>query len=108
MINNNRKEDYWGTPSAAKHLSFKILSETSQRVNALETGLVDIAPIATEDVEYAKTLSGFNVDARYTGNYKGLNLNFGEKSAFYKNVDARRAVTHAINPQAIIDAVFSG
>jgi peptide/nickel transport system substrate-binding protein len=107
-VNLERRDDYWGTPPAAKYLNFKILSETSQRVNALETGLVDIAPIATEDVEYAKTLSGFNVDARYTGNYKGINFNFAESSAFYKNVDARKAVCAAVDPQAIIDAVFLG
>ena len=107
-VNLERRDDYWGPLPAAKYLNFRILSETSQRVNALETGLVDIAPIATEDVEYAKTLTGFNVDARYTGNYIGLNFNFGEKSAFYHNVDARRAVTHAVDPQAIIDAVYLG
>lgn len=107
-INLERREDYWGPKPDAKYLNFKVLSETSQRVNALETGLVDIAPLATEDVEYAKTLPGFNVDARYTGNYKLLGFNFGEKSAFYRNVDARKAVVHAIDPQAIIDAVFLG
>jgi peptide/nickel transport system substrate-binding protein len=107
-VNLERRDDYWGTAPAAKYLNFKILSETSQRVNALETGLVDIAPIATEDVEYAKTLADFNIDARYTGNYKGINFNFAESSAFYKNVDARKAVCAAVDPQAIIDAVFLG
>jgi peptide/nickel transport system substrate-binding protein len=73
-----RRDDYWGELPDAKYLNFRILAETSQRVNALETGLVDIAPLATEDVEYVKTLSGFNVDSRYTGNFKFI-VSFGRK-----------------------------
>ncbi len=107
-LNLERREDYWGELPDAKYLNFKILSETSQRVNALETGLVDIAQLATEDVEYANTLEGFNVDSRYTGNYKMIGFNLGENSAYYQNIDARRAVAHAIDPQAIIDAVYLG
>ncbi len=107
-LNLERRDDYWGELPDAKYLNFIILSETSQRVNALETGLVDIAPLATEDVEYVQTLSGFNVDSRYTGNYKFIGFNLGENSAYYQNIDARKAVAHAIDPQAIIDAVYLG
>lgn len=107
-VSLERRDDYWGTPPAAKYLNFRILSETAQRVNALETGLVDIAPLATTDVDYVKTLPGFNVDSRYTGNYVIMGFNFGQNSVFYQNPEARRAVCHAVDPQAIIDAVFKG
>ena len=107
-INLDRREDYWGTKPDAKHLNFRILGETSQRVNALETGLVDVAPLATQDVDYVKGLPEFNVDTRYTGNYIVMGFNFGTKSAFYHNLDARKAITHAVNPQAIVDTVFQG
>ena len=107
-LNLERREDYWGELPDAKYLNFRILAETSQRVNALETGLVDVAPLATDDVEYVKTLAGFNVDSRYTGNFKFIGFNLGPNSKYYQNIDARRAVAHAVDPQAIIDAVYLG
>ena len=103
-----RRDDYWGKLPDAKYINFKILVEPSQRVNALETGLVDIAPIATTDAEYVRGLNGFDVVAQYGGMYCSIGFNHGEKSVFYKNVDARRAITHAIEPKAILDTVYMG
>lgn len=103
-----RRDDYWGELPDAKYLNFKILAENSQRVNALETGLVDYAFISTEDVDYAQTLTGFNVDTRYTGNYVLIGYNFGANSFFHHNREARQAIAHAVDPQAIIDAVYLG
>ena len=103
-----RRDDYWGELPDAKYLNFLILQEASQRVNALETGLVDVAPLAIEDADYAQSLEGFNVDSRYTGNYQMLGFNFGPNSFFYHNLEARQAVAHAIDRQAIIDAVYLG
>ena len=107
-INLERREDYWGTKPEIKYLNFRILAETSQVVNALETGMIDIGPLATQDVDYVKTMPGFNVDARLTGNYILLGFNFGQNSFFYQNLDARRAVCHAIDPQVIINLVYEG
>jgi len=103
-----RRDDYWGEKPDIKYLNFYVLAEPAQRVNALETGQVDIAPIAIEDVEYVKGLSGFYVDSRYTGLYVQLGFNFGEKSKFYKNTDARRAVAHAIDAEVIVNVVYLG
>jgi len=103
-----RREDYWGKKPDAKYINFKILSEPAQRVNALETGLVDITNIATSDVSYVEGLSGFEAIGRYAGMYCSIGFNHGEKSAFYRNVDARSAITHAIDPQVILNAVFLG
>jgi peptide/nickel transport system substrate-binding protein len=107
-IKLERRDDYWGELPDVKYFNFTLLAEPSQRVNALDTGLVDIAPIALEDVEYIKSLSGVNLDSRFTQSYTMLGFNFGVKSAFYKNVEARSAIVHAINPQAILDVVYLG
>lgn len=107
-LNLERRDDYWGELPDAKYLNFRILAENSQRVNALETGLVDYAFISTEDVDYAQSLTGFNVDTRYTGNYVLIGYNFGVNSFFYHNREARQAIAHAVDPQAIIDAVYLG
>ena len=39
------RDDYWGDVPAIKTINFKTLNEDSQRVNALETGDVDMASI---------------------------------------------------------------
>lgn len=107
-VNLVRNDNYWGAEPDATHLNFRILAETAQRTNAIETGLVNIAPIAIPDVEYVKSLPNLNVDSRYTGGFIQMGFNFGVNSVFFQNPDARRAVTHAINPQAIIDTVYLG
>lgn len=108
VVTLERRDDYWGKQPDAKYVNFRILAETSQRINALETGLVDIAPIATTDAEYVKSMDGFNVIGRYVGMYCSLGFNHGENSAFHKNVDARKAVVHAVDPQAILNTVYFG
>jgi len=103
-----RNENYWGKAPEFKYLNFSVLAEPSQRVNALVTGMVDIAPLALEDVEYVRQLSGFNVDTRRTGYYLGLSFNLGAKSFFYHNLEARKAVVHAVQPEAIKNVVYLG
>jgi peptide/nickel transport system substrate-binding protein len=103
-----RRDDYWGELPDVKYINFKLLAEPSQRVNALETNLVDISLVALDDVDYAKTLPQYNIDERYMSNFDSIMFNFGPKSKFYHNVDARRAVLHAINPQTLLDVVYLG
>ena len=101
-------ENYRGEAPAFKKINCKILGEDSQRVNALETGLIDIAAISTADYDYMSGVEGFNILGDYTGNYIEMKLNFGKNSAFYKNPDARRAIVHAIDRQAIANTVYLG
>jgi peptide/nickel transport system substrate-binding protein len=103
-----RRDDYWGELPEAKYINFKLLAEPSQRVNALETGLVDISLVALDDVDYVKTLTQFNLDERYMSNFDSIMFNFGPKSKFHENLDARRAILHAVNPQAFVDVVYLG
>jgi peptide/nickel transport system substrate-binding protein len=107
-IKLERRDDYWGGSPDAKYINFKLLAEPSQRVNALETDLVDISLVALDDVDYAKTLPKYNIDERYMSNFDSVMFNLGPKSKFYHNVEARRAVLHAIDPQALLDVVYLG
>ena len=103
-----RNEDYWGEPPAFKYINVKILAEDSQRMNALETGLVDLAVISTNDYSYAEGLDNIDVLGYYSGNFLGLNFNYGHNSVFYHNVDARKAICHAVNKDAILQTVYLG
>ena len=47
-----RRDDYYGELPQIKNLEFKVLAESSQIVNALETGAVDVASIDPLDYEH--------------------------------------------------------
>ena len=108
IIKVERKDDYWGEAPNMKTINFRVLAESSQRINALETGLVDVAAVPTSDVDYVSTLPGIKVEGNYSGMYCSINFNHGENSAFYRNVDARSAVAHAIDPNAVLNVVYLG
>ena len=103
-----RNEDYWGAKPDAERINVMVLAEDAQRVNALETKLVDYAPITTTDFDYVSGLKDMTVQSNYTGNFAILNFNFGEHAIFNHNLDARRAVCHAINREAIMNTVYLG
>ena len=103
-----RNENYWGEEPEFDQINVKILAEDSQRVNALETELVDMASIATTDYDYVTSLDNVGVVGNYTGQYVTTKFNFGKSSVFANNVDARRAVAHALNSEAILNAVYMG
>lgn len=107
-IKMQRNDNYWGEAPQAKYLNCKILGEASQRVNALETELIDIGAITATDYDYVSGLGGVQIIGNYTGNYMMMNFNFGHNSVIYKNPDARRALVHATNCDAILKTVYLG
>jgi len=102
------RDDYWGEKPAIKNLKFRIMSEDSQRVNALQTGTVDIAKVPFQDIEFVQTLDDINVYLVDSSMSRALYFNPSEHSIFYNNPDARKAVALAIDRQAIADIAYSG
>lgn len=101
-----RRDDYWGEAPELKTITFRVLAEPSQRVNALETGLVDVAPIALSDVSYVDGLPGITVRGREgSWVYMGVNISGDGKLA---DPEARYAIYHAIDTQAISNMVYYG
>ena len=102
-----RYDDYWGGTPPVKFLRFRILAEPSQIINALEAGMIDVAQIATQDYEYVNSMPEFNVITRYPANWAMIMFNHHEPSIF-ANVEARYAICHAIDKNAIINLVYDG
>ena len=107
-IKMERYDEYWGEPAKIQYVNCKILAEPAQRVNALETGLVDITTIVATDYDYVSGLEGYAIQGNYTGNYYHINFNFGPNSGITQNLAARKAIAHAIDRQAILDTVLLG
>jgi len=102
-----RRDEYWGKMPAIKTWNFVQLKEDSQRVNAVETGEVDIATVPYQDIEYVKELPGLIVDESPDMD-QCLYFNISNTSIFYNNPDARRAVAYAIDRDAIARLAYSG
>ena len=102
-----RRDDYWGGMPKTKTLKFRVLAEPSQVINALETGMIDVCIVATQDYEYVNNMPGMSVFGRYAPNWSSIGYNHEEPSIF-QNVDARHAICYAINKEAIINLVYDG
>ncbi|MDR2357844.1 MAG: ABC transporter substrate-binding protein [Oscillospiraceae bacterium] len=107
-LNLTRRDEYWGTMPAIKNYSFVQLKEESQRVNAIETGEVDLADIPYQDIEYVKSLPGVRVDQTQGFMGSALYFNISSSSIFYDDPDARRAVAYAVDRDAINNLAYSG
>jgi peptide/nickel transport system substrate-binding protein len=102
------RDGYWGTAPAIKNLHFAIMSEESQRVTALQTGLVDIAAVPFQDLEFVQTLPDYIVDVYDNAQSRALFFSLDPASIFYDNQTARQAVCAAIDTEAIVDIAYSG
>jgi peptide/nickel transport system substrate-binding protein len=103
-----RRDDYWGDKPAFKTITFKFLSEDTQKVNAIETGTTDICSVPFQDISYVQKIKNMNVALSYSGQGKCIYMNIDKRSPFHNNDDARRAVALAVDRQAITTAAYSG
>ncbi len=111
VVNSNltveARTDYWGGAPKISNIEFKVINESAQIVNALETGDVDMAGIVpVTDAEYIKTL-GYNVVTN-NGGYPDVTLFSLLPGGPLESKEARWAVSHAIDRQAIADIVYEG
>ena len=106
-VKMTRNEDYWGTPAKIQNLEFKVLNEDSQRVIALETKTADTVSVPTQDLDYVKTIPGYEVSVREGDSACSIFFNVTDMSCL-NSTAARKAVAHAIDRQAIANIVFFG
>ncbi|MDR2356632.1 MAG: ABC transporter substrate-binding protein [Oscillospiraceae bacterium] len=99
--------DYWGEKALIENLNYKVFNEDAQIVTALQTGTVDVSAIPAQDVEFAKTLSGYNVESYHTVFAATMTFNLNPVSVM-NNLDARLAVCYAVDRDAMVDLVYFG
>ena len=101
------RDDYWGNTPAIKNLTFKVLTEDSQKTIAIETGTVDYIQVPSQDISYVEGLSGYNVELIRIGQAIQVLFSVDPDSPF-ADVEARYAVCHAVDRDAIINLVYNG
>ncbi len=103
-----RNENYWGKPVKLTKATFKIIADPSAAYAALMAGDVDGFPFFPAP----ENLPQFRADPRFTvavGSTEGetiLSMNNARKP--FNDLRVRRAISHAIDRQAIIDGAMFG
>ncbi len=107
MIRYKANEDYWDGKASIDKLIFSITPDASVRYAKLKAGECHVMPYPNPaDLVQMSKEKDINLMEQ-----EGLNvgyLAFNVEKKPFDNVKVRKALSHAINKQAIIDAVFQG
>ena len=104
-----RSASFWGDPAPIETITFRVMVEEAQRVNALQTGEVDISAVPFQDVDFVRGLSDMEVLISSGTMTTSVWMNtHPDAGLFTNNLDARFAVAHAIDPSAVLNVAFSG
>lgn len=103
----NANKDYFGTKPKIDNLTFWIVTETPNRIIALETGEAQIAyAISPFDAENIKGHKDIELVTKLTATTDYLALNMNKK--IFANPNLREAIDLAVDKKAIIDSIFFG
>jgi peptide/nickel transport system substrate-binding protein len=106
-----KNPDYWNKAAGGPYLdavTFKPLGDTTARVNALQSGGIDLAEvIAPVDVASVKGDPNLTVIDRGSACNAGV-VGMNQKYKPFDNLKIRQAVAYAINRKELVDAFFAG
>ncbi|MGP4105955.1 glutathione ABC transporter substrate-binding protein [Virgibacillus sp. L01] len=101
-----KNEDYWNTPAKVDKVVFEIIPEDATRLAMIETGEAHISDnVPVSEIERIKDSDDMNL-VRTEGlavEYVGFNT----QKAPFDNVELRKAVSHAIEREAIISGIYN-
>ena len=108
QISLSRNADYWGEAASLEAATFKFISEPTAAYAAMLAGDID----AFYSYPAPENLVQFERDPRFTvlsGNTEGETiLAMNNQQAPFDDIRVRKAVSHAIDRQAIIDGAMFG
>jgi oligopeptide transport system substrate-binding protein len=117
LIQIVRNDDYYGQKAYLDGVDFKIFKDEETAYLEFQAGNLDFTQVPTGQLEAAKAQYGASADGWtiepgkqvLTGAYIGTNYAiYNTEDEFLKNADLRRALSLAVNRQAICDTVYEG
>ena len=103
-----RNEDYWGERAPLARAEFKFISEPAAAYAALMAGDVQVFP----NYPAPESLAQFKADPRfsvYVGSTEGETiLALNNQKPPFNDIDVRRAISYALDREAIIDGAMYG
>ncbi|OUP08026.1 ABC transporter substrate-binding protein [Collinsella sp. An2] len=116
-INVVRYDDYYGTTAKLDGVHFSIQRDQETAYREFQAGNLDVCDVPVAQIDAAKSDRGVSEDG-YTMSDGQHMLLGSEPSTYYltcnntaepfNNADFRRAISMAINREAICDSIFSG
>ncbi|MCF8076201.1 MAG: ABC transporter substrate-binding protein [Desulfotignum sp.] len=102
-----RNDDYWGDKAKVKQIVLKSIPEPSARLMALQSGAVDIADdLDPDSIKLVEKNSDLTMIKRPSVNVGYLALN--TEKPYLKDPKVRIGLSHAIDKNTIIQAIFQG
>lgn len=102
-----RNPRYWGEPPAIDRVVFEVIPDARQRLIDLESGAVDLAlAILPGEAQYLDLHPGLSLHRPPANNVTYLAMNCTRPP--FDRVDVRRAISLAINKQAIVRLAYQG
>jgi peptide/nickel transport system substrate-binding protein len=102
-----RFEDYWDPDAAlVQRLELYVQPDASTRLNGLRSGQLDATILEASQYDEATRIDGITVETAPTLFF--IHFSFNRARSELGNVDARRAIYHAIDREAICAAVMRG
>lgn len=105
-ITLNKNEDYWGTPAKVDKVVFEVIPEDATRLAMIETGeahISDNVPVSELD----RIKNSDNLNLTRTEGLAVEYVGFNTQKAPFDNVELRKAVSHAIEREAIINGIYN-
>ena len=104
----DRNDDYWGEPALLETVTFRYINDPNAQANAMLSGDLDILA----GVSAPELLGEFEDDERFEV-LEGLThgeivLSLNGRNAPLDDVRVRRAISHAIDNQAVVDLAYAG
>lgn len=101
-----RNEQYWGEPGASETITFRVMSEDTSRVIALETGEIDIAEtLPSTDVERVQSTDGLAAYEKESVAITYWDFNTAKEDSPFNNALVREAMNYAVDRNAVMKAV---
>jgi len=112
-IRYERNPNYWDDPKPfVDELIVRFIPDPSARTVAFEVGELDLGgdnPIPFSDVERLRASGSFDIETKgYSYSPEQILLEFNLQKDIFKDVRVRRAISHAVDRQVILDVVWSG
>ncbi|WP_408607128.1 peptide ABC transporter substrate-binding protein [Halobacillus mangrovi] len=100
-----KNEDYWDAEAVQlEKINAKVIKEVSTGVNLYESGELDQTELNAEFVDQYKTNEAFNIAEKPYLYFFKFNQEANEALA---NVDARKAISYAIDRQSLVDVILN-
>ncbi len=105
-----RFDDYWGEMPTLETIIYRVIPDTSAAFLALQAGEIDSlsmwASPSPDDISTA--LADPNLTVIYNPAFNVGYLGFNWAKDWLQNINVRLAIAHAIDKQAIVDAIYPG